>query len=91
MQSRNIIRTFLFVIFFCIGAAAVGGSIICDDLLEYYQNKVSLKKEKALLRRLDSLNTDYDILLKQIDSDPNVIKRLAPAALLRPRGSAAGR
>ena len=81
MQSRNIIRTFLFVIFSFIGATVLCGSIICDDLLGRYQLENQLKKSEELLQRLESLNTDYDFLLRQLNNDPNFIKRLAPATL----------
>ena len=81
MRRQNIIRVFLFVVFFGIGAAAVGGSILCDDLLRYYHNRQLLKAAKESLSHLESLNTDYDALLQQLQKDPNFVKRIAPATL----------
>ena len=77
LRRQNIIRVFLFVVFFSIGAAALSGSILCDDLLLYYHNKGLLKDEKELSSQLKSLNADYDALLQQLRDDPNLIKRIA--------------
>ena len=81
MQGRNVIRIILFVIFFSIGAASLGVSILCDDLVQYYRNRQLLKVTRQSLDRLESLNTDYDVLLEQLEKDPNLVKRLAPATL----------
>jgi len=81
MQRRNFIRMILFVVFFSIGAASLGISILCDDLIQYYRNKRLLKVTQQSLNRLESLNADYDALLEQLEEDPNLVKRLAPAAL----------
>jgi len=71
----------LFVVFFSIGAAALSGSILCADLLRYYHNRELLEAEKDLSNQLKSLNADYDALLEQLEKDPNLIKRIAPATL----------
>jgi cell division protein FtsB len=81
MRRQNILRTLLFLVFFSIGAAALSGSILCDDLLRYYQNKQLLKAEEESLKRLETLNTDYEALLQQLEKEPNAIKRIAPATL----------
>ncbi len=88
MRRQNIIRVFLFVVFFSIGAAALSGSILCADLLRYYHNKGLLKDEKELSNQLKSLNTDYDALLQQLRDDPNLIKRIAHVTLGKDAGDA---
>jgi hypothetical protein len=80
MQGRAVIQAVLFFLFFSIGAASLSSSILCDDLIRYYQNKQFLKTAQDSLSRLESLNTDYDVLLKRLEEDPNlVVDRLAPA------------
>jgi hypothetical protein len=81
MQGRHVIRAILFVLFFSIGAASLSISILCDDLVQYYQNTEHLRAAQESLDRLKSLNADYDILLERLQSDPNLVKRLAPATL----------
>jgi len=81
MQRRNFIRMILFVVFFSIGAASLGISILCDDIVQLYRNKRLLNVTQQSLNRLESLNTDYDVLLEQLEKDPNLVKRLAPATL----------
>jgi hypothetical protein len=82
MQGRSVIQAVLFFLFFSIGAASLSSSILCDDLIRYYRNKQLLKTAQDSLSRLESLNTDYDALLKQMEEDPNmVVERLAPVTL----------
>jgi len=81
MQRQNVIRAFLFVVFFSVGAAALGGSTLCDYLAGHYRNKHFLKEAQELSERLDSLNADYDALLRRLEEDPNLIKRIAPVTL----------
>jgi len=80
MQGRKVIQAVLFFLFFSIGAASLSSSILCDDLIQYYQNRQLLRTAQESLDRLESLNTDYDVLLERLEEDPNlVIDRLAPA------------
>ena len=80
MQGRKFIQAVLFFLFFSIGAASLSSSILCDDLIQYYRYKQRLREEQASLGRLESLNEDYDALLKRLEDDPNlVVDRLAPA------------
>jgi hypothetical protein len=81
MQKQSVIQTILFVLFFSSGAVSLGGSLLCDDLAKYYQNKQLLKTAQQYLDQLQSLNTDYDVLLGQLEKDPNLIKRIVPATL----------
>jgi hypothetical protein len=81
MQRRNFIRMILFAVFFCIGAVSLAISILCDDLVQYYRNKQQLMVTQQSLKKLESLNADYDVLLEQLEKDPNLVKRLAPATL----------
>lgn len=81
MRKQNIIHALLFVVFFSIGTAALGFSILCGDLLQYYRNRQLLRAAEESLEDLTMLNADYDALLGQLQSDPNELKRLAPATL----------
>jgi hypothetical protein len=77
----NFIRTFLFVVFFGIAASSLTVSVLCNDLVRYYQSKHLLKEAQESLNKLKSLNADYDALLEQLEKDPDLIKRIAPATL----------
>ena len=80
MQGRKFIQAVVFFLFFSIGAASLSSSVLCDDLIQYYQYKQLLGEAQESLERLESLNTDYDILLERLNEDPNlVVDRLAPA------------
>ncbi len=85
MRWQNILQTFLFVVFFFIGASAVSLSILCDELLQYYEGVEADKTADELIVRLESLNSDYEMLLEQLERDPNLFKRVAVATLgIRP-------
>ncbi len=71
----------MFVAFFSVGAAALGVSILVDDLLRYYQNRQLLEAARKNLRRLELLTSDYDSLLQQFQGDANFVKRIAPATV----------
>jgi hypothetical protein len=81
MKSQNIVQMIFFVFFFSIGAASLAGSLLYDDMVQYYQNKQLLKAEQQYLDQLKSLNTDYDVLLSRLEKDPNLVKRIAIATL----------
>ncbi|MHC4474960.1 MAG: hypothetical protein ACYTEL_04905 [Planctomycetota bacterium] len=81
MRRQDILRSLLFVVFFGIGAAAVAGAVLCDELFTHYRNKHQLQVQKHLTERLKSLNADYDALLEQLRRDPNLVERLGPAVL----------
>ena len=81
MQSQGIVHFLLFVVFFSIGAAALVGAVLCNDLIQYCQNRQLVKEAEHSLERLDSLNKEYDALLEQLENDPNLLKRIAPATL----------
>jgi hypothetical protein len=81
MQGQNVIRTLLFIVFFSIGAAAMAASALYDDFVRHYRNKHYLSQAERLTEKLESLNDDYDALLIRLEDDPNLIKRIAPAAI----------
>jgi hypothetical protein len=81
MQGQKLLQTLFFVFFFSAGAAALSASILCDDLLRYYTSNQLLKSAELSLKRLKALNSDYDALLHQLQKDPNLVKRIAPATL----------
>ncbi|MHC4758243.1 MAG: hypothetical protein ACYTE8_06275 [Planctomycetota bacterium] len=79
MGLQKFVRFFWFVIFFSAGALTLSLSVLASDLMHYYQNKHLLRISHDYHSQLESLNTDYDILLQQVENDPNIIKRIAPA------------
>ncbi len=81
MQRQGILHLLLFVIFFSIGAGALGVAVLCDDLIQYCRNKLLVKEAERSLERLESLNAEYDALLDQLEDDPDVLKRIAPVTL----------
>jgi len=82
MRKRQGILQFLFfAVFFSVGAAALGGAVLCDDLIRYGHNRHIIAEAEESIARLQSLNAEYDALLEQLEKDPNLLKRLAPVTL----------
>jgi len=75
------LRFLIFVIFFSSGAVALGGAVLCDDFIQYCRNQHLVRQAQLSIEKLQSLNAEYDALLKQLESDPNAIKRIAPVTL----------
>lgn len=83
MKRPVVIQMLLFVLFFGIGAGSLGLSVLCEDLVKYYQNRELSEAARKSLEKLKSLNDDYNMLLAQLAEDPNLLKRLAPITLDR--------
>ena len=81
MQRQGILHLLLFVIFFGIGAGALGVAVLCDDLIQYCRNKHLVIEAQRSLQRFESLNAEYDALLEQLENNPDVLQRIAPATL----------
>lgn len=69
------------MVFFSIGASAVSLAILCDDLNEYYRNRQILRSQQQMLRQSEQLDKDYDAVLRHLEEDPNLVRRLGPATL----------
>jgi hypothetical protein len=81
MQRHGILHFLLFVIFFGVGAAGLGAAVLCDDLVQYCRNEYLLQEAQLSLRHLETLNADYDALLLELEHNPDLLKRIAPATL----------
>jgi hypothetical protein len=81
MLRQSIFHLLLFVVFFSIGAGALGVAVLCDDFVQYCRNKHLVREAEASVQRLKSLNADYDGLLEQLENDPDLLKRIAPVTL----------
>ncbi|MBN2590744.1 MAG: hypothetical protein JXA96_12845 [Sedimentisphaerales bacterium] len=79
MNKPDIIRIPFFILFFSIGAASLGLSVLCDDLVKYFRNVQLRESTQKSIEKLKSFNEDYGSLLENIEEDPNFIKRIAPA------------
>jgi hypothetical protein len=81
MSRQGIFHLFFFVVFFSMGAAALGAAVLCDDFVRYCRNKHLVKEAQLSVQRLKSLNADYDGLLEQLEQNPDLLKRIAPVTL----------
>jgi hypothetical protein len=78
---RSFVRLLLFAVFFSVGTASLATSVLCEDLLRYYNYKQLLTQAEQNLDKLKSLNKEYDTLLNNIQNDPNLLDRAAMAVL----------
>ncbi len=76
MQIQNLIKTWLFIIFFSAAAITLAIAMLTDELMTYTKNKQLLNKQLAVSQKLQSINDDYDALLKQISQNPNLLDRV---------------
>ncbi len=78
---QKVFNFLVFVVFFTVGAGAVSCSLLCGEILSYYENKNYLIEAEGRLEKLRNLNEDYEILLKRLQSDPNLIERVGSVTL----------
>jgi len=81
MKFQGIKRTFCFIVFFSIGGAALSISLLGREVFLYVRSKGVLESAEEEQVQLEALNTDYDILLRQLETEPNIVNRIAPAIL----------
>jgi len=79
--GANIVRTFLFCIFFGIGVMVLTGSVLSGALQRYYLGKSTLNKQQQQTGRLETLINDYNVILAEIERNPDFAERIAPAIL----------
>jgi hypothetical protein len=78
---QSFIRFIAFVITFGVGAGSLTLSALCNDLILYFSNKQQLALEQQQMASLEDKLKVYDELLKNIETDDDVVKRIAPAVL----------
>jgi hypothetical protein len=81
MLSQKTLHFFFFVMFFSAGAVALASAVLSDDLIRYCRNRRLLDEARISIERLESLNQEYDALLAELERDPNLLWRIAPATL----------
>ncbi len=81
MQRQGLFHLLFFMTFFSIGAVALGGAVLCDDFIQYCRNKSLLQEGQTSLKRLESLNAEYDALLQELEKDPDLLQRIVPVTL----------
>jgi hypothetical protein len=81
MLRQGIFHLFFFAVFFSVGALSLGVAVLCDDFVQYCQNKHLVKQAELSVQRLKALNADYDGLLEQLEENPDLLKRIAPVTL----------
>lgn len=56
-------------------------AFLTDDLVRYYNRKAQLAYAQQMADWLEQLNNEYQLLIGQLQQDPNILKRVAPAVL----------
>ena len=81
MLRQGIFHLLFFVAFFSVGAGALGAAVLCDDFVQYWRSKHLVREAQLSVQRLKALNADYDGLIEQLESNPDLLKRIAPVTL----------
>ena len=81
MKRQGILHLLFFVVFFSVGAVTLGGAVLCDDFIQYCRNRNMVRDAEVSLKRLESLNAEYDALLQELEKDPKLLERIVPVTL----------
>jgi hypothetical protein len=81
MRRQDALHYLVFIIFFGMGAVALGASVLCEDLIRYCRDRNLVEDSRRSIERLTELNKEYDALLEQLEQNPELIRRIATPAL----------
>ena len=86
MAKNNInLRFVIFCIFFAAGVGAIALSILAGEIRnELYGNKAALSKINSENEEIESMISQYDSQIKQIQTDPEVLDRFKRVTLGQP-------
>ena len=76
MRKEPFLRILLFVIFSCLGIAAISLSMLTQEWIDLYTINSKLHKIEQMNSKIEVLNQDHQTLMDEIHSDPNMLKRL---------------
>lgn len=76
MQKGSFLRVLLFIIFSCLGIAAISLSMLAQEWVDLYTINSKLHKVEQMNRKIEVLNQDHQTLIDKIHNDPNMLKRL---------------
>lgn len=80
-KKAAILRAVLFMAFFSVGLGALAVSILADELLSQCIARQQLQGTEKINEKLGMACQDYDIVFEQIQTDPNIVQRLARVTL----------
>ena len=80
-RTSAILRAFLFMVFFAVGLATLVVSMLAGELLDQYIARGQLKRIEKTIARTETLITDYDVVLQQLETNPDITDRLARVTL----------
>ena len=76
MRKGPFLRVLLFIIFSCLGIAAISLSMLTQEWIDLYTINSKLRKVEQINRKIEVLNQDHQTLMDEIHNDPNMLKRL---------------
>jgi hypothetical protein len=76
MRKEPFLRILFFVIFSCLGIAAISLSMLAQEWIDLYTINSKLHKVEQTNRKIEVLNRDHQSLIDSINNDPNMLKRL---------------
>lgn len=75
---NTVFKNILFVVFFCVGIASIAGAILAEEMLEYYEGRISIYRIEQANRAIRELDEKTVRLIEQIEDDPEILARLIP-------------
>ncbi len=78
MNRASLFKNLFFVVFFASGLGAVFLSILTDEIVNYYNIKISNAEILNLNKSIEEQDADTSRLIKDIEGNPEILKHLAP-------------
>ncbi len=81
MTKQDFFRGLFFALTFAAGTAVLALAFGSQEITDYYQLKIHTETKRRLCEKIETLIADYNSLITEIQADPNVLQKVAPAIL----------
>jgi hypothetical protein len=80
-KMENISRLFLFLVFSAAGALSIALAVLGPEWKNLYELNAAITQTQQSNREIEEIIKDHQVLISQINTDPNILKRIAPLVL----------
>lgn len=80
-KLEDIFRFFLFMICFAAGLCAIALVFLGPEWQSLYQLKAAVQQTERNNKKIENIINDHKVLTSQINSDPEILKKIAPVTL----------
>ncbi|MBN1788764.1 MAG: hypothetical protein JW806_10290 [Sedimentisphaerales bacterium] len=78
---EDISRLFFFLVFCAAGILSIGLAALGPEWKNLYELNSAIEQTRLSNEQIEKIISDHQVLISHINSDPNILKRIAPLSL----------